>query len=242
MLLSVAPLAGLPNVVIDPNILPAGNHPVVVGYVANRSATLLAYGVSSAGSDWTDWHLRDLASGQDLPDVLRHTKYYRPVFTPDGRGLYYSAFPPPQGGRGTERGGPAQRHLLPRAGFTTARSDRRILGDGAHPDWQYEPFLSEDGRWLIVRAGEGEVGDKAVEDLYLVDTGAAAPAPRGGHAGLRRGLRIRRYRCGPSILSHLAERAQRARGRDRPAAPGTSQLEERDRRGRAMPSIWATAA
>jgi len=177
VLLSVAPLAGLPNVVIDPNILPAGNHPVVVGYVANRSATLLAYGVSSAGSDWTDWHLRDLASGQDLPDVLRHTKYYRPVFTPDGRGLYYSAFPPPKSG---EELSAADLHnaIYYHALGSDGASDRRILGDGVHPDWQYEPFLSEDGRWLIVRAGEGEVGDKAVEDLYLVDTGATAPAPR----------------------------------------------------------------
>jgi len=177
VLLSVAPLAGLPNVVIDPNILPAGNHPVVVGYVANRSATLLAYGVSSAGSDWTDWHLRDLASGQDLPDVLRHTKYYRPVFTPDGRGLYYSAFPPPKSG---EELSAADLHnaMYYHALGSDGASDRRILGDGVHPDWQYEPFLSEDGRWLIVRAGEGEVGDKAVEDLYLVDTGASAPAPR----------------------------------------------------------------
>jgi len=177
VLLSVAPLAGLPNVVIDPNILPAGNHPVVVGCVANRSATLLAYGVSSAGSDWTDWHLRDLASGQDLPDVLRHTKYYRPVFTPDGRGLYYSAFPPPKSG---EELSAADLHnaIYYHALGSDGASDRRILGDGVHPDWQYEPFLSEDGRWLIVRAGEGEVGDKAVEDLYLVDTGASAPAPR----------------------------------------------------------------
>ena len=177
VLLSVAPLAGLPNVVIDPNILPAGNHPVVVGYVANRSATLLAYGVSSAGSDWTDWHLRDLASGQDLPDVLRHTKYYRPVFTPDGRGLYYSAFPPPKSG---EELSAADLHnaIYYHALGSDGASDRRILGDGVHPDWQYEPFLSEDGRWLIVRAGEGEVGDKAVEDLYLVDTAASAPAPR----------------------------------------------------------------
>ena len=177
VLLSVAPLAGLPNVVIDPNILPAGNHPVVVGYVANRSATLLAYGVSSAGSDWTDWHLRDLASGQDLPDVLRHTKYYRPVFAPDGRGLYYSAFPPPKSGEELSAAD-LRNAIYYHALGSDGASDRRILGDGVHPDWQYEPFLSEDGRWLIVRAGEGEVGDKAVEDLYLVDTGASAPAPR----------------------------------------------------------------
>lgn len=176
VLLSVAPLAGLPVVALDPNVLPAQEHPVVVGYAVNRAATLLAYGVSSAGSDWTDWHLRDLASNQDLPDVLRHTKYYRPLFTPDGRGVYYSAFPAPKSG---EELSAADLHnaVYYHALGSPQGSDRRILVDAAHPDWQYEPYLSEDGRWLIVMAGEGEVGDKALEDIYLVDLAAAVPTP-----------------------------------------------------------------
>ena len=176
VLLSVAPLAGLPGVALDPNLLPAQNHPVVVGYVVNRTATLLAYGVSSAGSDWTDWYVRDLGSNHDLPDMLRHTKYYRPVFTPDGRGLYYSAFPAPKSGEelsATDLHNAIYYHAL----GAPAGSDRRILVDAAHPDWQYEPYLSEDGRWLIVMAGEGEVGDKALEDVYLVDLAVAAPRP-----------------------------------------------------------------
>jgi prolyl oligopeptidase len=44
-----------------------------------------------------------------------------------------------------------------------------------HPDWQFEPHLSTDGRWLIVRAGEGQVGDKGRENLYLMDLAARAP-------------------------------------------------------------------
>src|SRR5580700_45981 len=48
VLLSVAPLTGLPAVALDPNLLPPGAHPVVTGYVANHAATLLAYAVSPA--------------------------------------------------------------------------------------------------------------------------------------------------------------------------------------------------
>jgi len=175
VLLFVSPLAGLPSVALDPNVLPSGNHPVVLGYVANRAGTLLAYGVSSAGSDWTDWHVRDLATSQDTADVLGNTKYYRPAFTPDGRGLYYSAFPAPRPGEqlsATDRDNAVYYHAL----GTPAASDRRVFGDSAHPDWQYEPYLSQDGRWLIVRVGEGEVGDKGVEDVYLIDLSATAAA------------------------------------------------------------------
>jgi cell division protein FtsI (penicillin-binding protein 3) len=43
-----------PAVALDPNLLPADNNPVVVGYVASHDAKLLAYGVSVTGSDWTE--------------------------------------------------------------------------------------------------------------------------------------------------------------------------------------------
>jgi prolyl oligopeptidase len=174
-LLTVAPLDGVQAVALDPNLLPADNHPVVTGYVVSRDAGLLAYGVSPAGSDWTDWHVRNLATGADLSDVLRHTKYYRPVFTADGRGLYYSAFPAPQAGAElstADLGNALYYHAI-----GSSAADRPIFSNSAHPDWQFEPYLSAEGRWLIVRVGEGEVGDKGLEDVYVIDLAAPSPAP-----------------------------------------------------------------
>jgi len=176
VLLGVAALGATPQVVLDPNALGDEGHAVVTGYVASRDGALLAYGVSAGGSDWTDWHVRDLASGTDRTDVLRFTKYYRPVFTPDGKGLYYSAFPSPPAGAelaAADLGNAVYYHAL----GTPAAADRRILGDEAHPDWQYEPYLTRDGRWLVVLAGEGQVGDKGREDVYLLDLSSPTAAP-----------------------------------------------------------------
>jgi prolyl oligopeptidase len=176
VLMTAARLADAPAVALDPNALPAADHPVVVGYVVSQDAQLLAYGVSPAGSDWTEWRLRDLVIGGDLPDVLRFTKYYLPVFAADGKGLYYSAFPAPRAGAELstqDLGNAIWYHAL----GTPAAADRRVLADDAHPDWQYEPQLTRDGRWLIVRSGEGEVGDKGRENVYLIDLTAAAPQP-----------------------------------------------------------------
>jgi prolyl oligopeptidase len=176
VLMTVAQLADAPVVALDPNSLPSAGHPVVIGYVASREGELLAYGVSPSGSDWTEWRLRDLASGADLPDVLRFTKYYAPVFTADGQGLYYSAFPAPRAGAELstqDLGNAIWYHAL----GTPASADRRVLADDAHPDWQYEPHLTPDGHWLVVRSGEGEVGDKGRENLYLLDLTEAAPSP-----------------------------------------------------------------
>ncbi len=160
-------------VAVDSNALsPEG---IVTGYVASRDGRLLAYGVSAGGSDWTEWRIRDLATGHDLPDVLRFTKYYAPTFARDGKGLYYSAFPAPR--RGAELSTrDLDNAVCYHALGTPAAADQRLLYDSGHPDWQYLPRLSDDGRWLVVTSGEGEVGDKGLENVYLIDLDAAAPA------------------------------------------------------------------
>jgi prolyl oligopeptidase len=161
-----------PTVALDPNSLSAGVKLIVTGYVPARDGRLLAYGVSEAGSDWTEWRVRDLNTGKDLPDVARHTKYYQPAFAHDSKGFYYSAFPAPQAGlelSTQDLGDAVYYHAL----GTPVSADRLIFSDPAHSDWQYEPHLSTDGRWLVIAAGEGEVGDKGVENIYLVDLSVA---------------------------------------------------------------------
>jgi prolyl oligopeptidase len=171
VLLSIAGGGGAATLALDPNALPAEGHPVVTGYVASRDGRLLAYGVSLSGSDWTDWHIRDLSSAEDLPDVLRFTKYYAPEFSPDGKGLYYSAFPAPPAG--AELSVPdLDNALFYHALGTPTTGDRELLRDRAHRDWQFQPRLTRDGRWLVVLVGEGEVGDKGREDVYLLDLAA----------------------------------------------------------------------
>jgi len=168
VLLASAGLDGTPAVAFDPNALPGGGTQAVVGYVASPDGGTLAYGVSQGGSDWTDWRFRDVASGRDLPDVLRWTKYYAPVFSTDGKGVYYSAFPAPRPGqelRVRDLGDAVFCHVLD----TPAAVDRKLFERPDHADWQFEPHLTGDGRWLVVRVGEGEVGDKGLETVYVLD-------------------------------------------------------------------------
>jgi len=141
----------------SPNLLPKGV--AIAGYVASPDGKLLAYGLSQGGSDWTDWHFRDLKSDKDLPDVLRWTKYYHPVFAPDAKGIYYSAFPAPVPGeelRVRDLNDAIYYHTL----GTEQSADRKIYARPEHPDWQFAPHLTPKSRWLVISAGEGEVGDK----------------------------------------------------------------------------------
>jgi prolyl oligopeptidase len=165
-----------PRIALDPNTLSKDGSLDVVGYVASHDGKLIAYGISISGSDWTDWHIRDLATGKDLADVVRYTKYYKPIFSKDNRGLFYSAFPAPAAGTELSAQDIDDAVFFHALGKPST-SDKKILQFKGHPDWQYEPRLSDDGRWLVVAAGEGEVGDKGLENIYLLDlTAPARPA------------------------------------------------------------------
>ena len=174
VLLATVGLSGTPTVALDPNAISTDGSLAVVGYVASHDGARLAYGVSQGGSDWTDWYIRDLLSGKDLPDVLRWLKYYPPIFDHDGKGLYYSGFPAPPPGeelRARDLGDAVFYHAL----GTPQSTDRKLYERTDHPDWQFDPHLSPDGRWLVLMVGEGQVGDKGLENVYALDVSSTEP-------------------------------------------------------------------
>ena len=55
----------------------------------------MAYGSSAAGSDWQEWKVRDVASGKDLADDLKWSKFSGASWTTDNKGFYYSRYDEP---------------------------------------------------------------------------------------------------------------------------------------------------
>ena len=158
------------RLLLDPRQLSTNGTAAFVDYVVSPDGRVVLYGVSTGGSDWTEWHARDVATGKDRPDVLRWTKYYRPVFSPDGRGVYYSAFPAPKPGEelsSRDLGNAVYYHAF----GTDPASDPKIFERPDHPDWQYEPRGTPGSDWLVLTAGEGQVGDKAPMNVYAIPIG-----------------------------------------------------------------------
>ena len=66
---------GEARTLIDPTPLSADATTSLAVSVPSPDGTLLAYSFSEAGSDWLTWHVREVASGDDLPDVLEWAKF-----------------------------------------------------------------------------------------------------------------------------------------------------------------------
>ncbi|MGN6575017.1 MAG: prolyl oligopeptidase family serine peptidase, partial [Nocardioides sp.] len=58
------------RLLVDPNTFSAGGTSSLAGYDVSRDGRYLAYQVSDGGSDWTTLHVKDIATGEDLDDVL----------------------------------------------------------------------------------------------------------------------------------------------------------------------------
>jgi prolyl oligopeptidase len=161
-------LGATPTVLLDPNTIASDGSLAFVGLAASQDGRRVAYGLATGGGDWQTWHVRDVATARDLPDQLEHIKYYRPAFTRDGSGLYYSRFPAPQPGKELVETDHDCRVYYHRIG-TPVANDAVIYERPDHPTWQFDVKITSDGRYLVITTGDGEVGDRGQELVSYLD-------------------------------------------------------------------------
>jgi prolyl oligopeptidase len=168
VLFTAAGLDAAPAVLLDPNTISTDGSLAFAGLTSNHAGTRIVYGLSHGGGDWQTWHVRDVATGKDLPDELDHIKYYRPAFTRDGAGVYYSRFPAPPPGKELVETDHDCKLYYHRIG-TPAAEDTVVHERPDHPTWQFDPVVTDDGHYLVITTGDGQVGDRGVELVGYLD-------------------------------------------------------------------------
>ncbi len=157
------------RLLIDPNTFSDDGTSSLAAYDESRDGRLLAYQVSDGGSDWTTIRVRDVATGEDLDDVLTKVKFSAATWLPDNRSFLYVHFPTEGSGRGTEAtalpAGRLRRHVL----GTSQEDDTLVWELPDAPTVIPAPELSHDGRWLAVHFAEG-TSEKNRLWLYPVTT------------------------------------------------------------------------
>jgi prolyl oligopeptidase len=149
-----ASLDGEARVLIDPNTFSPDGTVALSGLTVSDDGRKLAYATSASGSDWMTWRVRDVDTGQDLPDLIEWSKFSGASWLPDGSGFYYSRYEAPQPGKEFESVNYFQKLYFHRLGQPET-ADELVYHRPDHKDWGFGGGVSEDGRYLIITVWEG---------------------------------------------------------------------------------------
>lgn len=141
---------GAPRVLIDPNTLSADGTVAVTATSPSPDGKWLGYGLSSAGSDWMEFKLRDIATGVDAADHIRWVKFSGLSWTHDSAGFFYARFPTPPGGDMKVFAKTEDRKIYYHRVGTPQSEDRLIFELPEHPQRSFGAQVSSDGRYLLI--------------------------------------------------------------------------------------------
>ncbi len=176
-------LDGEPQTIIDPNALSAEGTVALINYAPSKDGRLVAYALSSSGSDWQEIHVIDVESGEQYDDVLHWVKFTSIAWTADASGFFYGRYPEP----GAMPDAPPSTHhrLYWHTLGTPQEEDVLVYARPDNPDLGFDPQVTEDGDYLVLRVwrgtdtenrfyyrpltGEGSAGDDSGRFVRLLD-------------------------------------------------------------------------
>jgi prolyl oligopeptidase len=160
-----------PRALIDPNTLSSEGTVALTEISPSDDGNLLGYGLATAGSDWNEFHVRDVVTGKDTGDVIRWVKFSQLSWTKDGAGFFYSRFPAvPKNDKlfGKLTGRQLFYHKL----GTEQSADHLVFEMKDHPDWIFYGDVTEDGRYLVITVEQNGKTQNALYYIDLVDPAA----------------------------------------------------------------------
>ncbi len=140
------------RVLLDPNQLSADGTVALTDYALSQDGKYLAYGLSAAGSDWQEWRVREVATGQDRPDRLKWVKFSGASWTQDGQGFFYGRYDEPK--QELQSVNYYQKLYFHRLG-TAQSEDVLIYERKDEKEWGFSGQVTDDGRYLIIYATQG---------------------------------------------------------------------------------------
>ncbi|MEH0110180.1 S9 family peptidase [Tersicoccus sp. MR15.9] len=131
-------------------------------FAVSEDGGLLAYGVDSAGDERFTIRVKDLRTGEALPDVIEDT-FYDAQFHPDGRSLYYTVVD------AAWRPHELRRHVL-----GTPSSQDQVVARENDPGLWLGAEISANRRWLVVTSGNSEYSETRLQRLGSAEDPAGA--------------------------------------------------------------------
>ena len=156
----------LARVLIDPNAWSEDGTEALVDWKLSPDGRHLAYAVQSGGTDWVEYRVLAVATGQTLPDRVRGVNFnfdFSRIFWRGGNGgFFYSRFPdPPAAAPGAPPLVTNQKLYYHRLG-TDQKDDVLVYERPDQPGWFVWGETTGDGRYLLVYVEQTEDSAKQV--------------------------------------------------------------------------------
>jgi prolyl oligopeptidase len=142
-----------PRELLDPNKLSSDGTVALSATAFSDDGKLMAYAIAASGSDWTEWHVRDVDTGKDLPDDIKWVKFSGASWSKDGKGFYYSHYDEPTGAtmRDTNYFQKLYYHRL----GTAQSGDKLIYERPDNKEMSFDGLATDDGHYLIIHVSQG---------------------------------------------------------------------------------------
>ena len=160
--------AAEPRVLLDPNTLSADGTVSLGSYSISDDGRRMAYALAEAGSDVQKVCVREIATSDDLPDIVEFVKFSGMSWMLDGSGFFYSSFGVPTEAERAEslkRAAAFHKVYFHRLG-TLQSADPVVFERQDDGEVLCSAEVSEDGRWLFLEQSKGHTNALAVKDLH----------------------------------------------------------------------------
>jgi prolyl oligopeptidase len=171
VLYTLPSLEAEPRALLDPNTLSEDGTVSLSGMAVSENGAYLAYGLSSAGSDWVEWYVRDIATGVDTDDRLQWVKFSGASWSHDHQGFFYSRYDEPDETTKLEAVNYYQKLYYHRLGNPQG-DDVLVYDRPDQKEWGFGGGVTEDGRYLIISVWKGTDPNNLVfyKDLRAPDS------------------------------------------------------------------------
>lgn len=146
-------LDGKPAVVIDPNKLSEDGTVALTNQAVSKDGTLLAYGLSTHGSDWQEIKIRNIDSGKDYKEIIKWCKFSGIAWKHTNEGFYYNRFP--ETGTVPEEDRNNYNRVYWHKLGTPQSEDLLIYEQPEDKELGFTPMITEDGKYLVIYVYQG---------------------------------------------------------------------------------------
>jgi prolyl oligopeptidase len=145
-----------PREFLDPNKLSEDGTVALSGFAPSKDGKYVGFSIARSGSDWNEFYVKDVTTGEDLEDHLKWIKFSGMSWYDNG--FFYSRFPEPVEGdalKGRNLNNRLYYHVL----GTPQSDDRLIYEDAENPEYMFNGGVTEDNRYLVISATESTSGN-----------------------------------------------------------------------------------